>query len=182
MNIKLISKVLSISFVILFSSWLPCVKAQTQENLNPAVNAQPLPGYSAENPGWLVNIEEAYAVSKKTGKPIMANFTGSDWCGWCKRLTANVFSHDAFKQWAEKNVVLLELDFPRRKEIPQNIREQNSSLQQAFQVGGFPTVWVFNLVKDETKNQYTIEALGRTGYSDTVEQFTSGVEQMFKRK
>ena len=40
--------------------------------------------YKAENEGWLVKIEDAYAESKKTGKPILANFTGSDWCGWCK--------------------------------------------------------------------------------------------------
>ena len=46
--------------------------------------------YKAENEGWLVNIDEAYEMSQKTGKPILANFTGSDWCGWCKRLTKSV--------------------------------------------------------------------------------------------
>ncbi len=137
--------------------------------------------YTAENPGWLVNVDEAYEKSKATGKPIMANFTGSDWCGWCKRLTANVFSQEGFKQWAEKNVVLLELDFPRRKEIPENIKAQNASLQQAFQVTGYPTVWVFNLNKDAATNQFTVEALGKTGYTNTVDEFTSGVEQMLKK-
>ena len=52
--------------------------------------------YAPENEGWLVNLDEAYALSKKTGKPIMANFTGSDWCGWCKKLTADVFSKPEF--------------------------------------------------------------------------------------
>jgi protein disulfide-isomerase len=137
--------------------------------------------YTAENPGWLVNIEEAYALSKKSGKPIMANFTGSDWCGWCKRLTANVFSKEEFRQWADKNVILLELDFPRRKQIPQEIQAQNASLQQAFQVSGYPTVWVFNLNKDSATNQFSVEALGKTGYTNTVEEFTSGVEQMIKK-
>ena len=47
--------------------------------------------YTAENEGWLVDVDEAYAESQKTGKPILANFTGSDWCGWCKRLTKSVF-------------------------------------------------------------------------------------------
>ena len=142
---------------------------------------QPTESYAAENPGWLVNIDEAYALSKKTGRPIMANFTGSDWCGWCKRLTASVFSKDEFKTWAEKNVVLLELDFPRRKTVPQNIQAQNANLQQAFQVSGYPTIWVFHLNKDEAINQYTIEALGKTGYTATVQEFTSGVEQMIKK-
>lgn len=137
--------------------------------------------YAAGNEGWLVKMDEAYELSKKTGKPIMANFTGSDWCGWCKRLTASVFSKPEFKKWAEKNVVLLELDFPRRKQLPDEIRQQNASLQRAFSVRGFPTVWVFNLEKDTEKNGFSIEALGKTGYTPTVEQFTSGVDQMLAR-
>ncbi|MCB0577701.1 MAG: thioredoxin family protein [Phaeodactylibacter sp.] len=136
--------------------------------------------YTAENEGWLVDIDQAYALSQKTGKPIMANFTGSDWCGWCKRLTANVFSQPEFKKWADNNVILLELDFPRRKQIPDEIRQQNHSLQQAFQVRGYPTVWVFNLEKNKD-GQYAIEALGQTGYTPTVQQFTSGVDQMLQR-
>ncbi|MCB0584207.1 MAG: thioredoxin family protein [Phaeodactylibacter sp.] len=135
--------------------------------------------YTAENEGWLVDINQAYQISQKTGKPIMANFTGSDWCGWCKRLTANVFSKPEFKKWADENVVLLELDFPRRKQIPDEIRQQNYSLQQAFKVRGYPTIWVFNLEK--TNDQFSIEALGQTGYSPSVKEFTSGVDQMLKR-
>ena len=111
----------------------------------------------------------------------MANFTGSDWCGWCKRLTANVFSQPEFKKWADKNVILLELDFPRRKQIPNEIRQQNASLQQAFKVRGYPTVWVFNLEKNTESEGYSIEALGQTGYTATVQEFTSGVDQMIKR-
>jgi thiol:disulfide interchange protein len=127
-----------------------------------------------------VKIEEAYKESKQTGKPIMANFTGSDWCGWCKRLTASVFSKPEFKSWAEDNVVLLELDFPRRTQLPNDIRQQNYSLQQAFKVRGYPTIWVFHLDKNE-QGQFAIQALGRTGYTPTVEQFTSGVDQMIAR-
>lgn len=137
--------------------------------------------YTAENKGWLVDLDQAYALSKKTGKPIMANFTGSDWCGWCKKLTASVFSTPEFKKWADKNVVLLELDFPRRKQIPDKIRQQNNSLQQAFQVRGYPTVWVFRAEKDPGTGQYELEALGKTGYTPTVGEFTSGVDQMLKR-
>jgi thiol:disulfide interchange protein len=134
--------------------------------------------YKASSEGWLVSIDEAYAISKKTGKPIMANFTGSDWCGWCKRLKANVFVHDEFRQWAEKNVVLLELDFPRSFKIPAEIQQQNSNLQSAFQVQGFPTVWVFDLEKDNASNQYSISALGKTGYTATPKEFIDGVNQM----
>lgn len=137
--------------------------------------------YKAENEGWLVNIEEAYDISNKTGKPILANFTGSDWCGWCKRLKASVFDKEEFKSWAKENVVLLELDFPSRKKVPDAIKAQNSSLQQAFGVSGYPTVWVFHLKRDTEKNQFMIEALGKTGYTPSVEEFVQGVESMMKK-
>lgn len=136
--------------------------------------------YVAENPGWLVDVEEAYQLSQKTGKPIMANFTGSDWCGWCKKLTRDVFVTDTFKKWADKNVVLLELDFPRRKVIPDNIKAQNQALGNAMKVTGYPTVWVFNLVKDEKSNQFSIEALGKTGYQSSPESFIQGVDEILK--
>lgn len=137
--------------------------------------------YKAENEGWLVNVDEAYALSKKTGKPILANFTGSDWCGWCKRLTKSVFIHDEFKEWAEQNVILLELDFPRRKQLPENIRQQNASLRQAFAVRGYPTIYVFDLEKND-KGGYEISALGKTNYKKTVKEFTDDVDAMLTRR
>lgn len=136
--------------------------------------------YHAENEGWLVKMDEAYKLSKETGKPILANFTGSDWCGWCRRLTASVFSKPAFKKWADENVILLELDYPKRKTLPEEIRNQNASLQQAFKIRGFPTIWVFNLDQDE-KGQFNIEGLGQTGYRKTVKEFTDDVDRMLAR-
>lgn len=137
--------------------------------------------YKAENEGWLVNIDKAYEESKKTGKPILANFTGSDWCGWCKRLTKSVFIHDEFKQWADKNVVLLELDFPRRKQLPQEIRQQNASLQKAFSIRGYPTIYLFDLDK-KPNGEFAISALGKTGYTKTVAEFTNGLDEMLARR
>lgn len=137
--------------------------------------------YETENEGWLVMLDDAYTESQKTGKPILANFTGSDWCGWCKRLSAAVFVKPEFKKWADENVVLLELDFPRRKQIPEEIKQQNAGLQRAFKVRGFPTVWVFNLDKDPETKKYSIQALGKTGYTKTVAQFTSDIERMIDR-
>ena len=100
--------------------------------------------YKAHAAGWLVDINQAYEISKKTNKPIMANFTGSDWCGWCVKLKGEVFDKEDFKVWAAKNYVLLEIDFPRRKKLPANYVEQNRGLQSAFGVRGYPTIWIFN--------------------------------------
>ncbi|MCC6817125.1 MAG: thioredoxin family protein [Saprospiraceae bacterium] len=139
-------------------------------------------GYQSENEGWLVDVDEAYALSKKTNKPILANFTGSDWCIWCKRLTAAVFVHDEFKNWAKKNVILLELDFPRGKSIPAKNQQQNQSMQQALQVQGFPTIWLFDLNKKNSNSQYSIDALGSTGYTTTPKEFISKIESFIAQR
>lgn len=170
---------LYIPVFILFSGTM--VSCQQNSNNTPAPQKTESGAYTAENEGWLVSVDEAYEISKKTGRPILANFTGSDWCGWCKRLTAAVFVKDEFKKWAAENVVLLELDFPRKKQIPAEIQQQNAGMQQAFQVRGYPTIWVFHLDKDETNNQFQVRALGSTGYKATPEEFIDDVKKMMQK-
>src|ERR1044071_6472221 len=80
---------------------------------------------------WHTNFEEANTLSKASHKPIFAFFTGSDWCGWCMRLQRDVFAKPEFITWAKKNVILLELDFPRKKSLPPELQQQNNSMQQA---------------------------------------------------
>ena len=91
---------------------------------------------------WETNLEAATKVSMKTKKPLMLFFTGSDWCGWCIRLQKEVFKTPEFAVWAKDNVVLVELDFPRRTPQEEKIKMQNAQLQQLFQVQGYPTVWL----------------------------------------
>lgn len=136
--------------------------------------------YKAENEGWLVDFKKAQAESAKTGKPILANFTGSDWCGWCKRLTRDVYSKPEFKKWAEKNAVLLELDFPKRKKLPQEIMEQNRALGRAFQVQGYPTVWVF--FADEVNGEFNIDPVTKLGYQNNVKDFTGYIDTFIKER
>ena len=64
---------------------------------------------NAQDLVWNTDIVKATAESKKSKKPILLFFTGSDWCGWCIKLQKEVFTTDTFKKWAKENVVLLEL-------------------------------------------------------------------------
>src|ERR1043165_7572903 len=113
---------------------------------------------------WYTDINQVYDLSAKTHKPIFAFFTGSDWCGWCHRLEANVYSKAGFKEWAKKNVILLELDFPRHKKLPDELAQQNAGLQQFFNVQGYPTVWMFFMSKDNATKKMNISPLGSLGY------------------
>lgn len=112
---------------------------------------------------WHTKIDEAMKISKKSKKPMMLFFTGSDWCGWCIRLQKEVFKTPEFTKWANDNVVLVELDFPRRTPQQPEIQQQNMQLQQTFQVRGYPTVWFVNATTNKQK-QVNFEQLGSTGY------------------
>ena len=116
----------------------------------------------AQEVTWQTDMNEAMKISKKSKKPLFLFFTGSDWCGWCMRLQKEVFKTPEFEKWAKKNVVLVELDFPRKTAQDPAIQKQNSELQQTFAVQGYPTVWIVNASKKDGK--INLEKLGSTGY------------------
>ncbi len=89
---------------------------------------------------WYDNLQTAVNVAQKSGHPIMVDFTGSDWCVWCKRLNAEVFSHDEFVNYAKNNLVLVKIDFPQNIPQSQATKYYNNQLAQRFGVKGFPTI------------------------------------------
>jgi protein disulfide-isomerase len=123
---------------------------------------------------WHTDLKKVQEISKKTKKPIFGFFTGSDWCGWCHKLQSDVFAKPEFIKWANEKVVLLELDFPRRKTLPAELAKQNMELQKAFGIQGYPTIWLF-FIKEKENNQTEIAALGSLGYPSGA---TVGQEQV----
>jgi protein disulfide-isomerase len=111
---------------------------------------------------WHTDLEKAIEISTKEKKPLMLFFTGSDWCGWCMRLKKEVFETPEFENWAKNNVVLVELDFPRKIQQSSKIEKQNLELQQLLGVQGYPTVWFVNPTNKDGK--INLEKLGSTGY------------------
>jgi len=119
--------------------------------------------FSQEKLVWHEDLKEAITISQKENKPLMLFFTGSDWCGWCIRLQKEVFFKPEFTKWAAENVVLVELDFPRKKAQSKELRAQNTQLQQQFQVRGYPTIWFVKADKNSS-GQVNLSQLGSTGY------------------
>ena len=101
------------------------------------------PSVSAK-PGWLTSYEQAQKEAQANHKLLLMDFTGSDWCGWCIMLDKEVFSKPEFKEYASKNLVLLELDFPKSKQMPPETAAQNERLMMKFGIQGFPTVVIFD--------------------------------------
>ncbi len=107
----------------------------------PAAEQSSFHVYNDTPEGWLSDFQQAKNKAAKQNRPILLLFTGSDWCGWCKKLKAEVLLTDAFKQFASKSLVLLYVDFPKSKFFPADQKARNQELKQRFlgNSGGFPT-------------------------------------------
>lgn len=106
---------------------------------------------------WLTSYQDALEQSKKQNKPILMDFTGSDWCYWCIRLKKEVFNQNSFHVFSEKNFILLKIDFPKSKNQNEDLKKQNRFLANKFKVSGFPTV----ILMDQNE-----KIISRTGYRE----------------
>ncbi len=116
---------------------------------------------------WHDSFEAARQQALVSGKPILADFTGSDWCGWCVKLKKDVFNKAEFEKWARENVVLLELDYPQRSHQASEIKAQNEKLASLYSIDSYPTV----LLIDAQGNE-----LARTGYHRDPEAFIGSLQ------
>ena len=89
---------------------------------------------------WLSDLPKAQAQAQAEGKHVLINFTGSDWCGWCIKLRKDVFLKPEFDAYARSNLVLVEVDFPKRKPQPPALQQTNRKLAEYFRVEGYPTL------------------------------------------
>jgi thiol:disulfide interchange protein len=88
---------------------------------------------------WLTSVPDALAVAKKEHKLVLLDFTGSDWCEACKRLEVEAFSKPEFADYAKKNLVLVQLDFPTKPQ-PAALAAANQDLYDKYRIEGFPTL------------------------------------------
>ena len=131
---------------------------------------------------WHTDMSKATDISIKENKPMFLFFTGSDWCGWCIRLQKEVFKTPEFIKWAKDNVVLVELDFPRKNNQTEEIKSQNAQLQQQLQVRGYPTVWFVSAAKTADA-KVNLNALGSSGYvAGGPKVWIDGANQIIQKK
>ena len=120
-------------------------------------------GQSQQNPRsaptsqiqWFTNYKQALQSAQKERKPILLFFTGSDWCGWCKKMHQEIFSSPDFAQAVGNSFVFVDIDFPMNKQLPADLAQQNTQLKQKYGVTGYPTV----IILDANEN-----FIAETGY------------------
>jgi protein disulfide-isomerase len=123
---------------------------------------------------WETDFKLAKQRAKAENKALLLDFTGSDWCGWCIKLKKEVFDQPAFQEYARKNLIMVELDFPRSKELDPKEKEQNQKLAQEYQIEGYPTIILLNARGRE---------VARTGYQEGgPEKYVDHVKELLKQK
>jgi protein disulfide-isomerase len=95
---------------------------------------------------WRTDYGKALETAKPQNKQVLLAFTGSDWCGPCIELKKRVFNQAAFRAFADKNLVLVEIDYPQRKKQSADLKKQNEKLSKQYRIDekGFPTLMLLN--------------------------------------
>ncbi len=113
---------------------------------------------------WLDDYETAKQLAAKENKPILINFTGSNWCGLCIALKKEVFDKDEFKIYAQENLVLMEVDFPENKEQSVHLKAQNEKLDKEFKTEGYPTLFLLDAEGNKLTEDIGYRAGGAEAY------------------
>jgi protein disulfide-isomerase len=98
---------------------------------------------------WMTDLHVAQNRAYAENRLVLVNFTGSDWCGWCIKLKSEVFSRPEFTAFAERHLMLVEVDFPRRTPISAQQRSVNKALANKYGVEGYPTIILLNSKGDQ---------------------------------
>jgi len=92
--------------------------------------------------------EDAAAVFKKaqqTNKPVLLVFSGSDWCQPCIRFKKEILNDPEFNKYAQENILLLNADFPQRRQLCEETIQQNNALAEKYNPqGAFPHLVLLN--------------------------------------
>ena len=102
---------------------------------------------------WQTDYKQALVQAAKEKKRLLLDFTGSDWCPYCVQMEKEVLTQPDFKVYAAHKLILVKLDFPRKKQMPPAESEQNQKLQQEFAIEGFPTYVLLDPAGTEMRRQ-----------------------------
>jgi protein disulfide-isomerase len=80
----------------------------------------------------------------------------------------DVFEQPAFGEFAKDKLVLVKLDFPRRKDQAPETKERNQQLAAQYEVESFPTIILLNSEGKELARQAGYGGGGVTGFVDWV--------------
>ena len=91
--------------------------------------------------GFTDDLDAAIKAAKTSGKTVLAVFSGSDWCHWCKVLEKDYLSKSEFVEEASKKFELVFIDSPQDKSVlSETAKAKNPELTKKYGIRGFPTL------------------------------------------
>lgn len=120
-------------------------------------------------PEWLTDYETALSFAQQMDKIILVHFTSSDVCQYCNYLKKEVYFTLQFVRWATQNAILLKIDLPAYKALPEDIAAQNKALKKKYSISCYPTV--IGLHPDGTERGRLEGYYPGTGVSDWLRGF-----------
>ena len=120
---------------------------------------------------WLTDLPKAEAQAKAEHKMVLMDFTGSDWCGWCIKFKKEVLDTPEFQDYAAKNVVLVDLDYPNKKPQSDELKAANAALKKQYGIHGFPTLVVLDQDGKEIGRQVGYSKGGPKAFIAKLEGF-----------
>jgi thioredoxin-related protein len=99
---------------------------------------------AAESVKWVEDLPKAQAQAKEEQKLLWMEFAGSDFCPRCMAMEKEVFAKPEFIEYAQKNLVMVYLDFPEKKILSPDVKKRNDALQEKYKVMEYPTILIFN--------------------------------------
>ena len=92
-------------------------------------------------------MQEARQIAQQQHRPVLLNFSGSDWCGPCILLRKEIFDAPEFSAFADTALVLVNADFPRMKkhQLSKEQQQENDRLADQYNPQGkFPLTLLLN--------------------------------------
>ncbi len=120
---------------------------------------------------WLTDLSKAEARAKAESKIVLMDFTGSDWCSWCIKFKKEVLDTAEFQDYAAKNVVLVELDYPSKKVQSAELKKANAALKDQYNIHGYPTLVVLDKDGKEIGRQVGYSKGGPKAFIARLEKF-----------
>ncbi|MGA2247852.1 MAG: thioredoxin family protein [Verrucomicrobiota bacterium] len=130
--------------------------------------------WQAQAGEWLTDLPAAQAQAKIQKKIVLLDFTGSDWCPWCIKFRKEVLDSQEFQDYADKNVVSVELDYPNKKPQSEDLKKANAALKDKYNISGFPTLVVLDQNGKEIGRQEGYEEGGAKAFIAKLEKFKTG--------
>ncbi len=124
---------------------------------------------------WTMDLDAAAKLARAKKMPILLNFSGSDWCGWCNLMETNVFSKTEWNEYAKDNVLMVMIDSPKDEAlVPAKYVSRNKVIIEKYGIEGYPT---FVVIDDDGKTE-----LGRlsAGPDRTPESFKNELQRLFR--